>query len=69
MNDDELHRPLGQNARKAADEAKASNHTRKWMIVGGVLVVLGAGALALAGRDPLGWSLGGRPYHYSCGFI
>ena len=38
------------------------------MIFGAVLGVLGAGALALAARDPLGWSdplawsLGGRPY-------
>ena len=57
MNDDELHRPLGQNARKAAEKAKASNLRRTWMILGGVLGVVGAGALALAARDPLGWSL------------
>ncbi|MGA9823487.1 MAG: divergent polysaccharide deacetylase family protein, partial [Methylocystis sp.] len=62
MNDDELHRPLGQNARKAAEKAKTSNSRRTWMILGGVLAVAGAGALALAARDPLGWSLGGRPY-------
>ena len=54
MNDDELHRPLGQNARKAAEKAKASNPRRTWMIFGGVLGVVGAGALALAARDPLG---------------
>jgi hypothetical protein len=62
MNDDELHRPLGQNARKAAEKAKTSNSRRTWMVVGGVLGVVGAGALALVARDPLGWSLGGRPY-------
>jgi hypothetical protein len=59
MSDDELHQPLGQNAR---DEVKTSNPRRIWIVGGGVLTVLGAGALALAARDPLGWSLGGRPY-------
>ena len=62
MIDDELHRPLGQNTRKAAEKAKASNLKRTWMVLGGVLGVVGAGALALAARDPLGWTLGGRPY-------
>ena len=62
MIDDELHRPLGQNTRKAAEKAKASHLKRTWMVLGGVLGVVGAGALALAARDPLGWNLGGRPY-------
>ena len=62
MNDDELHRPLGQNAHKAAEEAKESNPRWTWMIFGAAVGVVGAGALALAARDPLGWSFGGRPY-------
>jgi polysaccharide deacetylase 2 family uncharacterized protein YibQ len=62
MIDDELHQPLGQNAPKDAKAAEASKPRRQWMILGGVLGALGAGALALAARDPLGWSLGGRPF-------
>jgi polysaccharide deacetylase 2 family uncharacterized protein YibQ len=56
---DELHQPLGQNARKGAE---APNPRRGWAFFGAALVVLGAGALAVAARDPLDWSLGGRPY-------
>jgi polysaccharide deacetylase 2 family uncharacterized protein YibQ len=59
--DDDLHRPLGQNPRDAAQ----GGPWRRRSALGAGLVVLsavGAAAFWLAPRDPFAWSLGGRPY-------
>ncbi len=56
---DELHRPLGQGQR----EQPGAPYLR-WgrLAIGAGLVLLGGAAAALLLQDPLGSSLGGRPY-------
>ncbi|MGA8172825.1 MAG: divergent polysaccharide deacetylase family protein [Methylocystis sp.] len=69
MNDDELHRPLGQGGREQAGASNTgrprparTNFPWTWAVVGAGAAAVVASALVVAARDPLGWNLGGRPY-------
>ena len=55
---DELHRPLGQGPR---EKPRALIPPWGRIAIGAGAVLLIGGAL-LAPQDPLGWTLGGRPY-------
>jgi polysaccharide deacetylase 2 family uncharacterized protein YibQ len=59
---DELHQPLGQNARDKRTVAGTPRRGGKLLWTGLAALALGAGAFALTTRDPLVASLGGRPY-------
>ena len=54
---------LGQNSGSASRGApSAALSRRRRLMLGAAVIAAGAGALAFSARDPLNWSLGGRPF-------